>query len=95
MRTRFRNKKVDADWLNTNFPCMMACPAQTNAGGTWRSLRKENSKKPTATRGIPIDGSVCGRCLRASLRDGLPARAIDKPIAIRRAEALSYRAAWA
>ena len=26
------NKKVDQDWLHTNFPCMMACPAHTNAG---------------------------------------------------------------
>ena len=32
MRERFRDKKVETDWLNTNFPCMMACPAQTNAG---------------------------------------------------------------
>jgi len=29
---RFKDKKVDRDWLNTNFPCMMACPAHTNAG---------------------------------------------------------------
>ena len=32
MLKRFKNKKVDGDWLNTNFPCMMACPAHTNAG---------------------------------------------------------------
>ena len=32
MLKRFKNKKVDADWLHTNFPCMMACPAHTNAG---------------------------------------------------------------
>ena len=32
MRMRFRDKKVDRDWLNSNFPCMMACPAGTNAG---------------------------------------------------------------
>ena len=29
---RYKDKKVDRDWLNTNFPCMMACPAHTNAG---------------------------------------------------------------
>ena len=32
MQNRYVNKKVDHDWLNTNFPCMMACPAGTNAG---------------------------------------------------------------
>jgi len=32
MLKRFRDKKVDGDWLHTNFPCMMACPAHTNAG---------------------------------------------------------------
>jgi hypothetical protein len=29
---RFRDKKVDRHWLNSNFPCMMVCPAGTNAG---------------------------------------------------------------
>ena len=32
MWKRFKNKQVDGNWLNTNFPCMMACPAHTNAG---------------------------------------------------------------
>ena len=32
MLERYIDKKVDRDWLNTNFPCMMACPAHTNAG---------------------------------------------------------------
>ena len=32
MLRRFLNKRVDEDWLHTNFPCMMACPAHTNAG---------------------------------------------------------------
>ena len=32
MLRRFLDKRVDEDWLNTNFPCMMACPAHTNAG---------------------------------------------------------------
>jgi hypothetical protein len=26
---RYKDKKVDRDWLNNNFPCMMACPAHT------------------------------------------------------------------
>ena len=27
-----QDKMVDREWLATNFPCMMACPAGTNAG---------------------------------------------------------------
>ncbi len=34
MQNRYVNKKVDRDWLNTNFPCMMACPAHTMPGAT-------------------------------------------------------------
>jgi hypothetical protein len=29
---KLHKKNVDQDWLHTNFPCMMACPAHTNAG---------------------------------------------------------------
>ena len=32
MLKRYEDKRADAAWLNTNFPCMMACPAHTNAG---------------------------------------------------------------
>ena len=32
MLSRFAKKTVDREWINSNFPCMMACPAHTNAG---------------------------------------------------------------
>ena len=32
MLKRYENKTVDPQWLNSNFPCMTACPAHTNAG---------------------------------------------------------------
>ena len=33
MFSRFAKKTVDRDeWINSNFPCMMACAAHTNAG---------------------------------------------------------------
>ena len=32
MLSASQERQVDRDWLNTNFPCMMACPAHTNAG---------------------------------------------------------------
>jgi hypothetical protein len=32
MLIRFAKKTVDREWINSNFSCMMACPAHTNAG---------------------------------------------------------------
>ena len=84
MRMRFRDKKVDRDWLNSNFPCMMACPAGTNAGRyvalivdgqfeeAYRWAREPN---PMAS----VCGRVCAHPCETACRRG----AIDKPIAIR------------
>ena len=84
MLYRYRNKKVDPDWLNTNFPCMMACPAHTNAGRyvaliaegrfeeAYRYAREPN---PMAS----ICGRVCAHPCETACRRG----EIDKPIAIR------------
>jgi hypothetical protein len=38
MLSRFAKKTVDREWLNSNFPCMMACPAHTNAGRRYVTL---------------------------------------------------------
>src|SRR6266851_4347212 len=84
MRMRFRDKKVDRDWLNTNFPCMMACPAGTNAGryvaliaeGKFEeAYRYARDPNPMAS----ICGRVCAHPCETACRRG----AIDKPIAIR------------
>ena len=84
MLTRFRDKKVDRDWLNTNFPCMMACPAQTNAGryvaliaeGKFEeAYRYARDPNPMAS----ICGRVCAHPCETACRRG----AIDKPISIR------------
>jgi NADPH-dependent glutamate synthase beta subunit-like oxidoreductase len=84
MQQRFLNKQVDRDWLNTNFPCMMACPAHTNAGRyvgliaegrfaeAYRFAREPN---PLAS----ICGRVCAHPCETACRRG----EIDKPIAIR------------
>jgi formate dehydrogenase (NADP+) beta subunit len=84
MMNRFLDKKVDRDWLNTNFPCMMACPAHTNAGRyvaliaegqfeeAYRHAREPN---PMAS----ICGRVCAHPCETACRRG----EIDKPIAIR------------
>ena len=62
MLKRFKNKKVDGDWLNTNFPCMMACPAHTNAGryvGLIAEGRFEEAYR-IARDPNPL-ASICGR----------------------------------
>ena len=84
MLTRFRDKKVDREWLNSNFPCMMACPAGTNAGryvsliaeGRFEeAYRYARDPNPMAS----ICGRVCAHPCETACRRG----AVDKPIQIR------------
>ena len=84
MLKRYENKTVDADWLNSNFPCMMACPAHTNAGryvaliaeGRYEdAYRIARDPNPLAS----ICGRVCAHPCETACRRG----AIDQPIAIR------------
>jgi len=84
MRMRFHDKKVDRDWLNSNFPCMMACPAGTNAGryvsliaeGRFEeAYRYARDPNPMAS----ICGRVCAHPCETACRRG----EIDKPISIR------------
>ena len=81
---RFRDKKVDRDWLNTNFPCMMACPAQTNAG-RYVSLIAEGDFEQAyqvAREPNPM-ASVCGRVCAHPCETACRRGVIDKPISIR------------
>ena len=84
MRVRFRDKKVDRDWLNSNFPCMMACPAGTNAG-RYVSLIAEGQFEEAyryARDPNPM-ASICGRVCAHPCETACRRGAIDKPIAIR------------
>jgi hypothetical protein len=54
MLKRFKNKKVDGDWLHTNFPCMMACPAHTNAGRYVGLIAEGRFEEAYRWRAIPI-----------------------------------------
>jgi NADPH-dependent glutamate synthase beta subunit-like oxidoreductase/NAD-dependent dihydropyrimidine dehydrogenase PreA subunit len=84
MLTRFRDKKVDSDWLNTNFPCMMACPAQTNAGRYVALIaeRKFEEAYRYARDPNPM-ASICGRVCAHPCETACRRGAIDKPISIR------------
>jgi formate dehydrogenase (NADP+) beta subunit len=81
---RFQDKKVDREWLNSNFPCMMACPAGTNAG-RYVSLIAEGRFEEAyryARDPNPM-ASVCGRVCAHPCETACRRGAIDKPIAIR------------
>jgi formate dehydrogenase (NADP+) beta subunit len=84
MSNRYENKCVDAGWLNSNFPCMMACPAHTNAGryvgliaeGKYEeAYRYARDPNPLAS----ICGRVCAHPCETACRRG----AIDRPVSIR------------
>jgi NADPH-dependent glutamate synthase beta subunit-like oxidoreductase/NAD-dependent dihydropyrimidine dehydrogenase PreA subunit len=84
MLKRFVDKKVDRDWLNTNFPCMMACPAHTNAGRYVALIAEGEFEEAYRTaRGPNPMASICGRVCAHPCETACRRREIDKPIAIR------------
>jgi len=84
MLKRFKDKKVDADWLHSNFPCMMACPAHTNAGryvGLIAEGRFEEAYR-LARDPNPL-ASICGRVCAHPCETACRRGEIDRPISIR------------
>ena len=84
MLKRYKNKKVDSDWLHTNFPCMMACPAHTNAGryvGLIAEGRFEEAYR-LARDPNPL-ASICGRVCAHPCETACRRAEIDRPISIR------------
>ena len=94
MRTRFRDKKVDRDWLNTNFPVHDGVPGADQR----RPVRRTHSRREVR-RSLPLrarsqsDGQRLRPRLRAPLRDRLPAGRDRQTDRDPRAEAFSYRTA--
>ena len=79
-----RTKLVDLDWLESNFPCMQACPVHTQAGryvaliaeGRYEdAYRYARAPNPLAS----ICGRVCGHPCETACRRGK----FDAPISIR------------
>src|SRR6516164_1397243 len=84
MLKRYKTKKVDGNWLNTNFPCMMACPAHTNAGryvGLIAEGRFEEAYR-FARDPNPL-ASICGRVCAHPCETACRRGEIDRPISIR------------
>ena len=84
MRKRFIDKKVDRDWLNTNFPCMMACPAHTNAGRYVALIAEGRFEEAYRFARDPNPlASICGRVCAHPCETACRRGSIDTPIAIR------------
>jgi len=82
--TEQQTKLVDLDWLESNFPCMQACPVHTQAGryvaliaeGRYaEAYRYARAPNPLAS----ICGRVCGHPCETACRRGQ----FDTPISIR------------
>ncbi len=84
MLKRIKDKKVDRDWLNTNFPCMMACPAHTNAGRYVALIAEGRFEEAYKFARDPNPlASICGRVCAHPCETACRRGDIDRPIAIR------------
>lgn len=84
MQKRFLDKTIDRDWLNTNFPCMMACPAHTNAGRYVALISQGRFEEAYRFARDPNPlASICGRVCAHPCETACRRGAIDKPIQIR------------
>jgi NADPH-dependent glutamate synthase beta subunit-like oxidoreductase len=84
MQKRFQDKTVSRDWLNTNFPCMMACPAHTNAGRYVALIAEGRFEEAYRFARDPNPlASICGRVCAHPCETACRRGEIDKPIQIR------------
>ncbi len=77
-------KFVNLEWLDSNFPCMAACPVHTEAG-RYVALIEEGRYQEAyhvARRPNPF-ASICGRICAAPCETSCRRGTIDQPIAIR------------
>ena len=79
-----RTKLVDLEWLESNFPCMRACPVHTQAGRYVALIAQGRYEEAYRYARIPnpfasICGRVCGHPCEPACRRGH----LDLPISIR------------
>jgi len=79
-----RSKLVDLDWLESNFPCMQACPVHTQAGRYVSLIAEGRYEEAYRYARLPnpfasICGRVCGHPCETACRRG----EYDSPISIR------------
>jgi len=78
------SKLVDLDWLESNFPCMTACPVHTQAGRYVALIAEGRYEEAYRYARIPnpfasVCGRVCGHPCEPACRRGQ----LDLPISIR------------
>src|SRR6266851_4002732 len=79
-----RTKLVDLEWLESNFPCMQACPVHTQAGRYVSLIAQGRYEEAYRYARVPnpfasICGRVCGHPCEPACRRG----EFDAPISIR------------
>jgi len=79
-----RTKLVDLEWLESNFPCMQACPVRTQAGRYVSLIADGRYEEAYRYARVPnpfasICGRVCGHPCEPACRRGQ----LDMPISIR------------
>jgi len=79
-----RTKLVDLDWLESNFPCMQACPVHTQAGRYVALIAQGRYEEAYRYARMPnpfasVCGRVCGHPCEPACRRGQ----FDSPISIR------------
>jgi len=79
-----RTKLVDLEWLESNFPCMQACPVHTQAGRYVSLIAQGRYEEAYRYARVPnpfasICGRVCGHPCEPACRRGQ----FDAPISIR------------
>ncbi len=79
-----RTKLVDLDWLESNFPCMQACPVHTDAGRYVAAIADGDYKEAYryARRPNPM-ASICGRVCGHPCETACRRKNFDEPISIR------------
>ncbi len=77
-------RRVDRDWLETNFPCHAACPVGTEAGRYVALIAEGRFREAyaVARRPNPL-ASICGRICAAPCETACRRGALDQPISIR------------
>jgi len=70
-----RSKLVDLEWLESNFPCMQACPVHTQAGRYVTLIAEGRYEEAYRYARLPnpfasICGRVCGHPCETACRRG-------------------------
>jgi NADPH-dependent glutamate synthase beta subunit-like oxidoreductase/NAD-dependent dihydropyrimidine dehydrogenase PreA subunit len=78
------DRRVDREWLESNFPCHAACPVGTEAGRYVALIADGRYREAyaVARRPNPL-ASICGRICAAPCESACRRGALDEPISIR------------